>query len=131
MTVDQNPCCWHTKLPLAIWADRITPKDSIKSSPFFLVYGQEAILPTHIFLPSLQLSQSVQETKCPIMQCMINVLLHLEEEHQVARENFNKHQQFVKYWFDKRFAGKKDFNIGYLVLKWDKLNEPKGKHSKF
>ena len=27
--------------------------------------------------------------------------------------------------------GKKDFDIGDLVLKWDKPNEPKGKHSKF
>ena len=77
-TMDQNPRNWHAKLPLALWADRITPKASIKKSPFFLVYGQEAILPTHIFLPSLQLSQSVQVAKCPIMQWRINTLLQLE-----------------------------------------------------
>ena len=57
--IDQHPRSWHAKLPLALWADRITPKESIKNSPFFLVYGQEAIFPTHIFLPSLPLSQSV------------------------------------------------------------------------
>ena len=67
-TVDQNPRNWHAKLPLALWAEMITPKESIKNSPFFLVYGQEAILPTHIFLPSLRLSQSVQVAECPIMQ---------------------------------------------------------------
>lgn len=33
-TVDQNPRCWHAKLLLALWADRITPKASIKSSLF-------------------------------------------------------------------------------------------------
>lgn len=66
-TVDQNPRNWHVKLSLALWASWITPKVSIKNSQFFLVYGQEAILPTHIFLQSPQLSQSVQVAECPIM----------------------------------------------------------------
>ena len=47
--VDQNPCCWHSKLPLALWADRITRKASIKNSPFFMVYGHKAKFPRHIF----------------------------------------------------------------------------------
>ena len=59
-TMDQDPQSWHAKLPLALWDDRITPKASIKNSPFFLVYGPKTILPTHIFFPSLQLSRSVQ-----------------------------------------------------------------------
>ena len=67
-TMDQNQRNWHAKLLLALWDDRITPKESIKKSPLFLVYGQEAILPTHIFFPLLQLSQSMQVEKCPIMQ---------------------------------------------------------------
>ena len=37
----------------------------------------------------------------------------------------------MKSWFGKRFVGKKDFDVGDLVLKWDTLNETKGKHSKF
>jgi hypothetical protein len=28
-------------------------------------------------------------------------------------------------------AGEKDFQVGNLVLKWDKLHEDKGKKSKF
>jgi hypothetical protein len=37
----------------------------------------------------------------------------------------------VKWWFDKNYAGNKDLKMRDLVLKWDKLNEPKGKYSKF
>jgi hypothetical protein len=37
----------------------------------------------------------------------------------------------VKRWFDKHKAKEKSFEIGDLVLKWDRANEPKGKHSKF
>jgi hypothetical protein len=37
----------------------------------------------------------------------------------------------VKRWFDKNKAKEKNFEVGDFVLKWDKVNEPKGKHSKF
>jgi hypothetical protein len=37
----------------------------------------------------------------------------------------------VKRWFDKSNVGNKYFQEGDLVLKWDKANELKGKHSKF
>jgi hypothetical protein len=37
----------------------------------------------------------------------------------------------VKRWFDKHKSKEKNFEVGDLVLKWDKENEPKGKHSKF
>jgi hypothetical protein len=57
----------------------VTPKDAIGNSPFFLVYGREAILPPHVLLPSLQLSQKVQEEECPPLQSRINALIKLDE----------------------------------------------------
>jgi len=33
--------------------------------------------------------------------------------------------------FDKKSVGKKSFDVGDLVLKWDKPHEEKGKHTKF
>jgi hypothetical protein len=59
--VDENHKNWHNALLNALWADRVTPKAAIGNSPVFLVYGREAIMPPHILLPSLQLSQKVQE----------------------------------------------------------------------
>jgi hypothetical protein len=58
--------------------DRITPKATIGNSPFFLVYGRESILPPHILLPSLQLSQKVQEEDCSPLESRINALMKLE-----------------------------------------------------
>jgi len=43
-----------------LWEDRVTPKQSLGTSPFFLTYGFEAILPPNMFFPSLQLAQFVQ-----------------------------------------------------------------------
>ena len=77
---------WHKALSNAVWADRVTPKAAIGNSSFSLVYGKEAILPPHLFLPSLQLSRSVQEIGCSAMEHRINTLLKLEEERELARK---------------------------------------------
>jgi hypothetical protein len=55
----------------------------------------------------------------------------LEEEREKTKSKFISHQQIVKRWFDKHKANEKNFEVGYLVLKWDRANELKGKHSKF
>jgi hypothetical protein len=65
------------------------------------------------------------------MQQRIDTLLRVEEEWEHARRKFVAHQQIVKKWFDKHKARDKNFELGDLVLKWDKINKPKGKHSKF
>jgi hypothetical protein len=55
----------------------------------------------------------------------------LEEEREKSKSNFIAHQKIVKRCFDKHKAKEKNFDMGDLVLKWDRANESKGKHSKF
>ena len=54
-----------------------------------------------------------------------------EESRSKAKEIFKHHQEVVKHWFDKHKAGNKEFEVGYLVFKWDHLHDEKGKHTKF
>ena len=68
---------WHTQLYNALWADRITPKEAIGNSPYCLVYGKEAILPSNLTIPSLQLAQSIQEDDSSPLQQRISTLLKL------------------------------------------------------
>ena len=39
---------WLTELPMVVWGLRTQPSKAIGQTPFFLVYGSEAILPTDI-----------------------------------------------------------------------------------
>jgi hypothetical protein len=55
--VADNYMNWNNSLHNALWVDRVTPKEAIGNSPYFLVYEQEAILPNGLYLPSLQLAQ--------------------------------------------------------------------------
>ena len=49
-TVVENQRDWHTALDTALWADRVTPRISLGTSPYFLVYGKESIFtPKHLF----------------------------------------------------------------------------------
>lgn len=57
--------------------------------------------------------------------------MKLKEERNKSKEKFHIHQQRIKRCFDKHIVGDKQFQVGDLVLKWDKESEAKGKHSKF
>jgi hypothetical protein len=130
-TVSENHKNWHNALYNALWADRVTPKSSVGNSPFFLIYRREEILPPHVLLPSLQLSQKVQEEECPPLENRINALLKLEEVRTQAKKKLDQHQQIVKIWFDSNSSSDRNFDVGDLVLKWDKSHEGKGEHTKF
>ena len=96
----------------------MTPRISLGTSPYFLVYGKEAILPPNVYLPSLQLAQSSRGRSSNFLQTRIDTLV-------------NTHQQRTKIWFDKHVVGDKQFQVGDLILKWNKESKAKGKHSKF
>eukprot|EP00253_Pinus_taeda_P003656 PITA_03656 len=109
---------------------QITQKASIGTSPFNLVYGKEAILPTNLVLPSLALVQFIEEAPSSSIQLRYDQILKLEEERE-AKDTHAKHQQIIKATFDSASSGSKQFQVGDLVLKWDKAHEDKGKHTKF
>ena len=54
-----------------------------------------------------------------------------KESRSKAKERFKHQQEVVKRWFDKHKDGKKEFEVGDLVLKWDHPLDEKGKHMKF
>jgi hypothetical protein len=55
---------WVSKLPLVLWGNRTTPSRATGETPFFLVYGAEACLPSEIIMGSPQVQafdESMQE----------------------------------------------------------------------
>jgi hypothetical protein len=46
--LEDNKKDWDSKLKFALWDDRVTTKRSLGISHFQLVYGIDAIFPTHI-----------------------------------------------------------------------------------
>ena len=100
-------------------------------SLYTLVYGKEAILPPNIMLPSSVMAQDSRGIDNEILQIRIYNILKEEKSRSRAKEHFKHQQEVVKWWFDKHKAGKKEFEVGGLVLKWDHPHDEKGKHTKF
>jgi hypothetical protein len=59
---------WHNALSNSLWDDHVTPKDAIGNYPYFLIYGKEVVLPSYIYLPSLQLTQQYKGRECLVIQ---------------------------------------------------------------
>ena len=82
-------------------------------------------------LPSSIIAQESRGTDNEILQIRICNILKAEESRSKSREQFKHQQEVVKRWFDKHKDGKKEFEVGELVLKWDHLHDEKGKNTKF
>jgi hypothetical protein len=50
--IDEYPRCWHEVLLEELWAYRISCHGATKTSPYHLVYGQEAVLPWEVMAGS-------------------------------------------------------------------------------
>ena len=89
-TVIENQKSWHLALPNALWANRVTPKNSLGVSPYTLVYGKEAILPPNIMLPYSIIAQESRGIDNEILQLRIYNLLKTEDSIYRAKECFKQ-----------------------------------------
>jgi hypothetical protein len=86
---------WNSKLKFAFWADRVTTKRSLGISPFQLVYGIEAIFPTHLSLPVVKFLQDYQGEP----HDMVRRILQMVEVQQIREKLLDKaqdHQHKIK-----------------------------------
>ena len=52
--LSQNKKNWDSKLVYALWADRVSSKKSIGTSPFQLVYGVEVVILVQLAFPVMK-----------------------------------------------------------------------------
>ncbi|XP_059067528.1 uncharacterized protein LOC131858335 [Cryptomeria japonica] len=75
---------WHHHLRSALWADRITPKQILKNSPYKMVYGKDALFPTSLEIPALQLLKSMEVAENSPMVIRLAEIMELEEARETA-----------------------------------------------
>ena len=52
--IEEAPGVWVDELPNILWAYRTTPRTSTGETPFQLAYGNEAVVPVEIGIPSVR-----------------------------------------------------------------------------
>jgi hypothetical protein len=86
----------------ALQIDRNTTKTSSHHTPFYLLYGQEAIIPVELELTFISLALQGEELNSTDIPQRIHALLDLEEQRIFSLENIKKRQHSIKKYFDKR-----------------------------
>ena len=78
--VNENRTDWDQKLQSALWAYRTSYKTSIKSTPFRMAFGLEAIMPVEFQILTLRIQATEKLNELQSEQIRKEALLLLEEE---------------------------------------------------
>jgi transposase InsO family protein len=103
---------WVDELPAVLWSIRMTPNRSTGYTPFFLVYGAEAVLPTDIEHDSPRVVEYDEADNELAMQVAKDLL---EEERDLAASRSAIYQQNLRRYHSCKVRGR-SFSEGDLVL---------------
>ena len=89
---------WVTELPSVLWGLRTTPNRSTNHTPFFMVYGAEAVLPSDLLhnSPQVELYSEVEAD-----QARQDAVDLLEEEREMALIRSATYQQDLRHFHDR------------------------------
>ncbi|XP_059295612.1 uncharacterized protein LOC132048949 [Lycium ferocissimum] len=104
---------WPEELLGVLWAYRTTAKTSIEETPFFVVYGAEALIPIEIGEPSIRYTHTTKESNQEVMAINLDML---EEHREKALIRMVAQKQRVERYFNRK-TNLKDFKGGDYVLR--------------
>ncbi|KAF5779193.1 putative integrase, catalytic core, ribonuclease H domain, ribonuclease H-like superfamily [Helianthus annuus] len=104
---------WAEELPYVLWADRTTPKNATGQTPFSLVFGAEAVIPTEMVIPTARTSARDPEENATILAQDLDTI---EEIRDLARIRMASYQQRMAGAYNKNVRIRK-FQVGDMVLR--------------
>jgi hypothetical protein len=113
---------WIQELPAVVWSLRTTPSRATGFTPFFLVYGAEAILPTDLEYGSPRVRGYDEGAN---QRAREDSLDQLDEARTVALMHSARYQQALRR-YQARKVRRQDFSEGDLVLRLCQDNQ--GRH---
>ncbi|MCO5609072.1 hypothetical protein L7F22_063303 [Adiantum nelumboides] len=116
--VESRPKRWDNFLDGAIWAYRTTYRDATQFTPFHLVYGQEALQPIELNIPTIKLTSRHEQSND---EAWIDRLLNLGELEWKREAAYHCYEKKALQFKDKLNEGIKDKEIKEksLVLRYN------------
>ncbi|MCO5584483.1 hypothetical protein L7F22_038411 [Adiantum nelumboides] len=106
--VESKPKRWDDFLDGAIWAYRTTYRDATQFTPFHLVYGQEALQPVELNIPTIKLTGRQEKNNDEAWIDRLLSLVELEWKREAAYHCYERKALQLK---DKLNEGLKDKEI--------------------
>ena len=107
---------WLKELPTVLWATRTNPNRATRETPFYFVYGAEAVLPPEVALGAYRVAhfdENDQEEARGVD------FMALEEGRVEAAERIKKYQETLRRHYQKKVC-QRSLEVGDLVLKKDR-----------
>lgn len=114
---------WDMKLFSAVHAYNTTVKITTGRSPYYMVFGQDAIHPVEAEVVTLRVLQYPEHAEGDGESDRFEAIEDLEEEREVALELTRKHQATRKEKYDAGITKCKNMRANDLVLVFDKRYE--------
>jgi hypothetical protein len=121
--LDKFQARWVAELPSVLWSLCTTPSRAMGFTPFFMVHGFEAVLPTDIDYGSPWVRAYTEEGNQVALD-------QLDEARDVALLRSAKYQQVLRRYHERNMRPR-EFHVGDLVLRrvqgnkdWHKLSPP-------
>ncbi|KAK1619207.1 hypothetical protein QYE76_024724 [Lolium multiflorum] len=112
--IDEHPKRWHEVLSEALWAYRMSCHGAIKTSPYQLVYGQEAVLPWEIKAGSRRITFQNDLTAEEYAALMSDSIEDATELRLWSLEKIKENKAKVARAYNKKVKPK-EFQVGDLV----------------
>jgi hypothetical protein len=112
--IDEYPRRWHEVLSEALWAYRISCHGATKTSPYHLVYGQEAVLPWEVTAGSRRIEFQNDLSAEEYATLMSDNVEDLTELRLWSLEKIKENKAKVARAYNKKVKPK-EFQVGDLV----------------
>ncbi|XP_074304069.1 uncharacterized protein LOC141638561 [Silene latifolia] len=118
---------WADELPLVLWSDRTTPKLATGQTPFSLVYGAEAVIPSEVLVPMHRYGCQTAEQNQVEMASSLDTVDELQE---IAYIRMASYKKSVAKTYNKNIKVR-TLAVGDLVLRRVFENTKNHKAGKF
>ena len=120
--LERTAGCWVEELPSVIWGIRTSVNRSTGFTPFFMVYGAEAVMPTDLEHDSPRVVHYTEAANELARQDGVD---QLDEARDLARSRTAIYQQGLRRYHSRRVQAR-TFQEGDLVLRL--IQDKKGMH---
>ncbi|SPT18084.1 unnamed protein product [Triticum aestivum] len=111
--LERSAGCWLDELPVVLWSLRTTPNKSTSFTPFFLVYGAEAVILTNIDFDYPRVTMYTEEEAEEARQDGVDLL---EEGRLLALSRSTIYQRSLRRYYNRKVKPR-SFQEGDLVLR--------------
>jgi hypothetical protein len=112
--IDEHPKRWHEVLSKALLAYHVSSHGATKTSPYHLVYGQEAVLPWEITASSRRVEFQNDLIAKEYIALMNDNIEDLTELRLWSLQKIKENKSKVARAYNKKVKPK-EFQVGYLV----------------